>query len=1240
VLTCASGEYVGRLGYSEAVLLSSGGGIGGVGFCTSGTHVPYNNIVLSGIWHGIFKLGLFNLGTATNYGRYDLWRQYAGFEDGNVSSFAQWANLMGDPATEWWSGVPQIVNVEHPEHLPLGCSSVPVEVFDADDNPLAGATVCLYKANDSFQEVGITDETGRVEFHIPPEALSAGQLLVTMTKHNIKPYLGTIAVEQAGHYLGAESWEVQNDDNGNGIANPGEAFTLSVTLKNFGDSSPDGSISVRGESLSPWARVEDDVVQLDQSPEPGGTEDVALTVHVDASAPNWEVIPIAVYASSDHEEFKSIVTLDVDAAKIIITDIHLPNNQLSPGNVVNLDLTIRNVGRQRIHPMNAHLWSDGAMVTVIGPDARYQGLNPNESNRVDGALFRIRAHPFTIPGTKATLRLAVVSDAGFRDTTTTIITVGRPEENDPFGPDKYGYVCFDSGDERWEMHPVYRWIEIDPNVNNRDFNGTLLNLNDNAEDADRSAVIDLPWGFQYYGRVFNRLTVCTNGWAAFGNWSELADFRNRRIASGEGPDAQLCVFWDDLTTGRILTYYDQNQGRFIIEWNNMHSQAGGATETFELILYDVRFTPTATGDGEIVFQYKEVSNPGGGGGSNDTPYATIGIGNLDDTDGLEYTYYNTYTRGAKTLQNQLAIKFTTSVQFITGILAGYVTDYATGAPIEGVEITTSRGFWSESDAEGRFRIDDILVGDYQTVTARKQGYNDSTWTGLNGHGYTIVQGDSVLVDIALLHPEFNVNINQFDFIMLNDSTTESGLVLSNDGNGTLTYTSRFVTPRGGRMETSFTGGGGPTREFRRDDPDERWDMLLSWNVSEALSNPRIQSIAWVEDHWLIAAGHQGQEEVNKFYEFDHDGAYTGVSFDEPVGGLYGVRDMHYTNGILFATNSDSSQILELNPFDGTIWNSWRTFRGFNNPRNITVDPSTGHIWTASITGRIYEMEIVDDTTLVEIHRFEKRDPRVEGSDIHLYGMSWFRDDPDGFNLYLLSNDEIVSDNQHPNIALFKMNPITGEIRYLTDFGFLPGSASARCGMDISAKWNNDVYVLAVILDDTNGDFAAVFELAPNSSWIDYSPRSDTLIAETQVPINFTIESSDLDTGRYEIEVEFHHNAGDGVTSIPVSLHVVNELPVGSLPSENTAPMEYSLAPVWPNPFNSRAVISYSLKRAGKARLEVFDSNGRLLRTLVNGDNAAGAHRVSFDGEGLPAGLYLYRLKVDGYIETRKMLLVR
>ena len=79
---------------------------------------------------------------------------------------------------------------------------------------------------------------------------------------------------------------------------------------------------------------------------------------------------------------------------------------------------------------------------------------------------------------------------------------------------------------------------------------------------------------------------------------------------------------------------------------------------------------------------------------------------------------------------------------------------------------------------------------------------------------------------------------------------------------------------------------------------------------------------------------------------------------------------------------------------------------------------------------------------------------------------------------------------------------------------------------------------------------------------------------------------------------------------------------------------------YPNPFNAMTTISFSLPKAGRVKVEVFDVMGRKVQALAYEIQQAGDHRVVFDGTGLASGIYFARVTTRGQTATRKLLLVK
>lgn len=233
--------------------------------------------------------------------------------------------------------------------------------------------------------------------------------------------------------------------------------------------------------------------------------------------------------------------------------------------------------------------------------------------------------------------------------------------------DDYGYYFLDSNSSH-ELAPDYNWVEIKEI-------GTNLNLTD-----DSHTIVPLGFDFQFYGHQFNELTIGSNGWASFlpclngdGNLPDcevIDHFFNNSITFPIGPYGLLAPFYDDLDDNvgtepfNIYSYNDIQNNRFIVQWDELANGENDDLcpdacdkETFQLILLDPNFYATQTGDGIIIFQYKEIIDV-------DDHGSTVGIESPDKNQGVEYLFNYSYHPDASPLTNGLAIKFLVEDQIL------------------------------------------------------------------------------------------------------------------------------------------------------------------------------------------------------------------------------------------------------------------------------------------------------------------------------------------------------------------------------------------------------------------------------------------------------------------------------------------------------------------------------------------------------------------------------------------------
>ncbi len=86
--------------------------------------------------------------------------------------------------------------------------------------------------------------------------------------------------------------------------------------------------------------------------------------------------------------------------------------------------------------------------------------------------------------------------------------------------------------------------------------------------------------------------------------------------------------------------------------------------------------------------------------------------------------------------------------------------------------------------------------------------------------------------------------------------------------------------------------------------------------------------------------------------------------------------------------------------------------------------------------------------------------------------------------------------------------------------------------------------------------------------------------------------------------------------------------------------KFELSQNYPNPFNPTTTIRFNLSDAGNVKLTLFNILGQELRTLVNEFKESGVHTINFDASDLKSGMYIYKIEAGGFIQTRKMTLIK
>ncbi|HET7152396.1 MAG TPA: T9SS type A sorting domain-containing protein, partial [Candidatus Kapabacteria bacterium] len=152
------------------------------------------------------------------------------------------------------------------------------------------------------------------------------------------------------------------------------------------------------------------------------------------------------------------------------------------------------------------------------------------------------------------------------------------------------------------------------------------------------------------------------------------------------------------------------------------------------------------------------------------------------------------------------------------------------------------------------------------------------------------------------------------------------------------------------------------------------------------------------------------------------------------------------------------------------------------------------------------------------------------------------------------------------------------------------------------------------------------DIANNLFFISTNNGTTWIPADSGLPADADVRDAAL----YKTSI-FTVGYGGGYRSDVSSLTTAVSEPV------NVSPANHIIA--YPNPVSRSTNIDYSLAQSGYVSLKVYDALGKEVSTLVNGDVSAGAHTAEWQPQGLPDGVYFYRLQAGSHTESKQLLLV-
>jgi len=645
-MTCGGGDFA-SLDYPSCygeTWLNAGtpsvpkGAIGFIGPSEIDTKTWFNNANDLGIYQGITQEDLFRCGEMLLRGKMELYINYPyGHNWGNSLNSDQFYfyvyNLLGDPGLRVWTDIPREVEMDFETEINTGYNYLHIQIDNSIEDP-ENFTIAITNT-DSLIAVGITDENGVVDI---PINLLIGTYQVTSSKYGCIPQEVDLDVIEE-NTICLNSFTLDET-----IA--GELIDLEITIQNIGDiTATDVQISL--ESDEDFLTVTSGPVNITQL-EADEIYNGYFQFEIDDCWRNGLSTKVFLQVNSSYGEQDFIIPFEISSPEFYMSEFLVNNAEgcLLQNEVNEVSIQLLNCGDLDSESLDVDLLSMNTNSNIVNGTSSIGPLAVNTTGTTV-APFQIEIFS-SMSGELAAFRLEVSNSETILQQLDFTIPIGIISEESPTFSN-YGYYAIESTDIGNFTAPQYNWIELDPSYGGV---GTLITGGHTTIDGYVKN-IDLPFTFQYFGETYDQASICSNGWVGMGT-SEIMYHFNRNIPSGAGPKAMIAPFWDNLTNGEIYTYYNEDEHYFVIEWSDFRSYYNFSFEIFEMILYDPVYYPTETGDGEILFQYKDINNV-----DQEHNYATIGIENAEQTDGLLLSFANIYPATVHPIQDETAIFIST-----------------------------------------------------------------------------------------------------------------------------------------------------------------------------------------------------------------------------------------------------------------------------------------------------------------------------------------------------------------------------------------------------------------------------------------------------------------------------------------------------------------------------------------------------------------------------------------------------
>ncbi len=440
-----------------------------------------------------------------------------------------------------------------------------------------------------------------------------------------------------------------------------------------------------------------------------------------------------------------------------------------------------------------------------------------------------------------------------------------------------------------------------------------------------------------------------------------------------------------------------------------------------------------------------------------------------------------------------------SLETPTANVSGTVIDAATDEPLEGVRGDLDYYLISRfTDEEGGYSIENLPMGEF-VMTFTHPDYMPASVE------VVIEEGGDIVADAEMLHGEFNPDREFIRQSLAPDDDIHVLFDVSNDGNAPVEYSSE--------------------RRLIGDADTDPWELRASVPAGIITEDSRIQGAVFIDDLFYVPGANNREPLI---YVLNRDQELVD-QYDQLGEGRYGYKDIATDGEIIWGSgerniygfNTDGEEIVS---FDS----------GISPCNNLAWDSDREILWASGTTTDILGFDR-EGNQVAEISRHEYR----------VYGLAYWPDDPDGYQLYIFHKINDVGD-----LMVAKIDIENDQAMDVANLQHDIGGVAQGCF--ITNEYDIYSWVFMGVANNGGEDRIDIWQLDVRKDWFLLDPIEGVIEANESQEFDLHLNATDLPVADFEGEIVFSHNGLGSQAIIPVIMNVE----AGRMQSERTLQLAF------------------------------------------------------------------------------------